>query len=1298
MPVNVFSDNSGTSTASATAAYTDTYTAGDVIQVFCRVLPASGQTITGVTDNRGQTYTRRGNVVTGADGALYAHFAAVNVAAGSTTITLTASGVCTRMTLWGWDALGCGTSPFDITTDATIVAPGGSTDSISVTLTNTKAPALIMAVAVDVSASGISASDQGTGFTRQGSEFDSTGASNFIAWGEWKRITTIGTQTVTFTPAAGKGADSYVVMVDIFDETGAVGAASFAPDDTQLRKHVPRRPADSFTLPAIAAAPAALPWASDGAGAPKTQRPTRAAQSDSLGPLIVATPLKWAPNPALPVAYRRPYSNLPTDPVFGATLTSNKFPLTASGRLLIDAQGSQFRLAIDSAWSAIVNLSPVMREAYLDDLVAKGFTAVLVELTDKKFNDSKPPKNLAGDLPWTKTLNGSTYTGSPNGTTTTSGNNNQWSADPYTSSPTSNQMPDFTFTNATYFANAVAFVQACRARGLLAVLFPCFIGFNLSDHGWMLELEQNFLVTGFGGLSGQTYADNTKTKAWNYGAFIADTFKACPNILWVNAGDFGPDIGSGLAITSQQLNAVDDLMKGIKSVGAGTSLLHGAEWERWNAGSISQDETLTNAFDVSLCYTASTPAVEVFRAYATGKPMGIIELAYNGATTIGTTSTYGAPYRKYFWWPAALGAGVTYGDDSFPLWDFPSGYASNLNTQSRLDAATANAFFASIAWQKLVPSTTVITANGHTTADQTYIAASTSADGTICIAYVPPAWADGTFNVDMSVMSGGTRARWWDPVNGNYTAIGTNLANSGTRTFTPPGNNSSGTSTDWVLVMDSAGPLGAVLDPPPPPPRPWWRRLLSIDAMPPLVFKPAPNAAPPVGWRAIPVRAVTPDVFPATAAPSALPWAPDSPKTPTRGAPPRSASGHAQPPLVFTWTPDPASTGQRTWPRSFSAEAPPPIVFPWTPDSPAPTRFVTVRLSEAGFVLAVQPSWTPDVQPQPAKQVSLRAQDGSALPGIAVSGGALAWTPDVAGPSSKRPAPRLQDPQTLPTTIPLTVFPWAADGPAPKGARWTRLYQVDSLPALLALPVLAWAPDGPASRSMLWSVRAGVPDTAPPLVYPWTPDAARTAVRASSPRLANSEAWPAPIAIPLSWAPDTFTQGARQTALRTANLDVPPPPLLAPFGWDCQVLAMARRPIALRDSSVLPALLASVAPWSGEPTAYATKAKAVRAESSIALPVPIQPIPAWGYEPQFFPKPQPLNRMRIGESLPLDVFIPMGPWGFESSGVSRPVWVRFVNWASGGEVVFAVERAPATRGRLRLVVEDDLYFYILDES
>jgi hypothetical protein len=135
-------------------------------------------------------------------------------------------------------------------------------------------------------------------------------------------------------------------------------------------------------------------------------------------------------------------------------------------------------------------------------------------------------------------------------------------------------------------------------------------------------------------------------------------------------------------------------------------------------------------------------------------------------------------------------------------WDDPV----HLNSQFQGDMARLNAFIVSIPWQRLVPSglastPTLVTAGGSMVDATDYVAAAATPQGDLLVAYVPPAHS-GSITIDMTVMSGPVRARWWDPTDGTFTAIATGLAATGTHTFTPPGNNSQGTYGDWLLVLD----------------------------------------------------------------------------------------------------------------------------------------------------------------------------------------------------------------------------------------------------------------------------------------------------------------------------------------------------------------------------------------------------------------------------------------------------------------------------------------------------------------
>jgi hypothetical protein len=81
-----------------------------------------------------------------------------------------------------------------------------------------------------------------------------------------------------------------------------------------------------------------------------------------------------------------------------------------------------------------------------------------------------------------------------------------------------------------------------------------------------------------------------------------------------------------------------------------------------------------------------------------------------------------------------------------------------------------------------------------------YATASRTPDGRLAIAYAPTI---RPLTIDMTRLSGPVTARWFDPANGAYIAIvGSPFSNTGSRSFTPPGNNHDG-DEDWVLVLEA---------------------------------------------------------------------------------------------------------------------------------------------------------------------------------------------------------------------------------------------------------------------------------------------------------------------------------------------------------------------------------------------------------------------------------------------------------------------------------------------------------------
>jgi hypothetical protein len=121
--------------------------------------------------------------------------------------------------------------------------------------------------------------------------------------------------------------------------------------------------------------------------------------------------------------------------------------------------------------------------------------------------------------------------------------------------------------------------------------------------------------------------------------------------------------------------------------------------------------------------------------------------------------------------------------------------------------------FESREWQDLVPDQdhTVFTSGYGTfgkddrTPGGDFVTAARTSDGSLVMAYAPSTGTESRkITLNMAKLAGAAQARWYNPTNGKYTTIsGSPFANSGSRDFTTPGDNGTGTN-DWVLVLETA--------------------------------------------------------------------------------------------------------------------------------------------------------------------------------------------------------------------------------------------------------------------------------------------------------------------------------------------------------------------------------------------------------------------------------------------------------------------------------------------------------------
>ena len=467
-------------------------------------------------------------------------------------------------------------------------------------------------------------------------------------------------------------------------------------------------------------------------------------------------------------------SSTPTSPPSATTLPA--FPVMASGnhRYLQDQNGVPFPILGRTAWF-ITSLSETDYKMFLDDTAAKGYNAIELYVTHDPIGNNAPFAGN-GSAPFTKRLDSADWDGS------------------LSYADITKEAPDFSQPNETYWKYVDGILDYAESKGMLSLLFPAYTGSN-SYQGWMTEMVAN-----------------GATKMTTYGAFIANRYKARGNIVWMLGGDYGT---GGRIFTPPELAVEKALLGGMKSIQGQQSKNFSAEWWGDTIYTDQTDPTLQAAGTLQGVYSfngnVSSTARRGYDYSSPILPTFLLEEPYDqegpppDGNDVNTSATQ--PVRRFQWWGWLSGVGGYVSGNGY-VWIFKSGWKDHLNTQGAQDMARLNAFIRSIAWYNLVPSglggmKTLVIAGGSLPDSNDYVAAAATPEGTLLVAYVPPDHS-GPITVDMTVMSGPTRARWFDPTTAAYVDAVAGLLPPGTpvQKFTPPPGVHGDSFSDWVLLLE----------------------------------------------------------------------------------------------------------------------------------------------------------------------------------------------------------------------------------------------------------------------------------------------------------------------------------------------------------------------------------------------------------------------------------------------------------------------------------------------------------------
>jgi hypothetical protein len=430
------------------------------------------------------------------------------------------------------------------------------------------------------------------------------------------------------------------------------------------------------------------------------------------------------------------------------------YKISNDKKYLVDSQGHPLLIQGEAAWELMQGLSQSDAIGYLDDRKSRGVNALIVELIEHKFTAHTPrPANVAGHVPFTN-------------------------------------VNDFTTTHDDYFNDAKWFVQQAAARGMLLFVTPAYLGYGCGDEGWCAEMKANGVA-----------------KLTQYGRYVGQKFKDDANIIWLEGGDHTPSASGN----PSELDLVNAVANGVIA-GDGGAHLHSAHWEDGTSAAdvngltwLNLDSTYWHAglhlYTKTLSDTMRDKGV---------RPAFLVETWYENEHQVSRTQLRSQMYEPLLsgemgffvgndpiWFFGNAGdtnPGWTFGDGAYA-----GGWKTALNSPATQDATRAAKIFRALSWQTLVPDTAhgIVTAGGTDGSDRCALLASNS-DNSLAVAYFT---ANVSATFDMTKFPAPMKASWLDPSAEASTPVaGSPLANTGSKAFTPPGNNASG-GADWVLLL-----------------------------------------------------------------------------------------------------------------------------------------------------------------------------------------------------------------------------------------------------------------------------------------------------------------------------------------------------------------------------------------------------------------------------------------------------------------------------------------------------------------
>jgi hypothetical protein len=432
--------------------------------------------------------------------------------------------------------------------------------------------------------------------------------------------------------------------------------------------------------------------------------------------------------------------------VCSSAQTDAVYPLKVgpTGRYLVDQRGRPFLLAGESPQAMMVNISEAEAETFFANRRSHGFNAAWINLICAQYTGGREDSSTIDGL-----------------------------------KPFAVQ-DDFSQPVEAYFAHCDRIIQ-------LAAKYHTVVFLDPAETGSYLAVMQR----------------NGVEKCRAYGRYLGKRYAGFDNIVWQHGNDYDKHTPANDALSIA-------ILQGIREFDH--RHLHTAELEGNDHGNTIEDPRWAAVIDLNASYTGGPTYLPILEAYHLqptmqhNMPTFLVETGYEFEHLQPADDGSPRQLRVQEYQAALSGStGQHYGNGY--TWPFKPDWKSKLDTPGAIQFGYLQKLLLPRRWWQLAPDEkhVAVTAGFGRFGTFDYVTAGVAPDGSLAVTYMPTA---RTITMDMSRFSASVVAQWYDPAAGRYSSAAPGrLPNAGTRTFTPPGDNSDGAgNSDWVLILETKPP------------------------------------------------------------------------------------------------------------------------------------------------------------------------------------------------------------------------------------------------------------------------------------------------------------------------------------------------------------------------------------------------------------------------------------------------------------------------------------------------------------